>query len=117
LSLVRGFARPFRPEEEAEADRDGVVWMLRAGYDPAQLADLFRRWDRQAGRRGVEPPAGLEFLRSHPPHAERNAEVLAEAERLEAQQAAASGRRSEKLYVGMRNLRERVTRDERRFPE
>jgi predicted Zn-dependent protease len=117
LSLVRGFARPFRPEEEAEADRDAVAWMLKAGYDPAQLADLFRRWDRREGRRGIEPPAGLEFLRSHPPHAERNAEVLAEAERLEAQRATEAGRRSEQLYVGTRNLIERVTRDERRFPE
>jgi Zn-dependent protease with chaperone function len=113
MAFVRGFARPFRPEEETEADRDAVAWMMAAGYDPKQLADLFRRWDRREGRRGAEPPAMLEFLRSHPPHAERHADVLAAAARWKAPPQGNAGR----LYIGTRNLRERVTRDERRFPE
>jgi len=113
LALARGFARPLRPEEETEADRDAVAWMVAAGYDPRSLAELFRRWDRRERERGAAPPAVLDFLRSHPPHAARHADVLAEAARLNAQ----PGQEPSRLYVGTRNLRERVTRDERRFPE
>ncbi len=113
LALARGFARPLRPEEETEADRDAVAWMVAAGYDPRSLAELFRRWDRRERERGAAPPAVLDFLRSHPPHAARHADVLAEAARINAQPRPAPHR----LYVGTRNLRERVTRDERRFPE
>jgi predicted Zn-dependent protease len=113
MNFVRGFARPFRPEEESEADRDAVAWMLAAGYDPKSLAELFRRWERRERQRGGEPPAVLDFLRSHPPHAARHADVLAEAARLSAPPLPDPG----PLYVGVRNLRERVTRDERRFPE
>ena len=31
----------FRPEDEAEADRDGAAWAYRAGYDPREMAALF----------------------------------------------------------------------------
>lgn len=113
MHFARGFARPFRPEEESEADRDAVAWMLGAGYDPKSLAELFRRWERRERQRGEEPPAVLDFLRSHPPHAARHADVLAEAARLTAPPLPDPG----PFYVGVRNLRERVTRDERRFPE
>ena len=50
MLLTKSFARPFRPEEEAEADQDGATWAYRAGYDPRELAKLFLRFPQSAGR-------------------------------------------------------------------
>ncbi len=39
------FARPFRPENESEADRDAVEWMMAAGYEPKELSRMLNQWD------------------------------------------------------------------------
>jgi predicted Zn-dependent protease len=108
MLMTKQFARPFRAEDEAAADRDAAKWMLALGYDPLELADMFRRMDCRSPHDTTRMPS---FLRTHPYHAERYAaikEFAAEARK---------DRPDAKLYVGAENLRRRVPRSERGFAE
>lgn len=103
------FRRPFGPEEELDADLDGMAWAHRLGYDARALAEL---WDRMAAR---QTRPGVDFLpaffRTHPRPAERSAAVRQAHERLQTAEPQPD------LYLGVENLRRRVTRDEKRFPD
>lgn len=109
MFAVRSLSRPFRPEDEAEADRDGAQWALDAGYDPRELARLFDRMSRKNPTPKV-PFAG--FFRSHPYNDDRRDAIRAEYER-----AVREGDQNSKLYIGRKNLAQRITRAEREFPE
>lgn len=65
--LMKSFAQPFRPEEESQADADGVRWAYRAGYDPREMAKLFLRMAEHDRGRPQQPS----FFRSHPYHIDR----------------------------------------------
>lgn len=106
--MMRTFARPFHPEEEAEADADGVRWCYRAGYDPRQMADLFLRLHR---RDGVQAAAPFNFFQTHPYHRDRYEAVLRQDRDLQ------RGEPRDDLYIGRTNLERRINRDEQRFPE
>ncbi len=109
MSLAKRFARPFRPEQETQADADATRWTWQAGYDPRQMADLFDRLhERDAGRNGGQVPS---FMRSHPYHWERSRAIREQTVDLMNQ------RRRGKLYVGRTNLARRIPRDEKRFPD
>lgn len=54
---------PFNRQQELEADRIGMIYMARAGYEPAQAIDLWRRFGAYKAQRGGEE---MEFLRTHP---------------------------------------------------
>lgn len=55
-----GLARPYGRAQELEADRLGLFMMARAGYDPAEAVDLWRRMDAAA-------PGGVPaILSTHP---------------------------------------------------
>jgi predicted Zn-dependent protease len=72
-------ARPFSRGQELEADRLGLNYMARAGYDPATAVTFWRRMAQATGRSG-----GPGFLSTHPADAARIAqleELLPEAER------------------------------------
>lgn len=58
---ARRYAKPF----ELEADRLGALIAARGGYDPLAGAQIFRRI----------PDPGNQFLGTHPPNAERLAEI------------------------------------------
>lgn len=78
-SMMKSF-HPFHPDEEAEADRDGVDWMYRLGYDPRELARLFQRLaDRPAGPNAPLPG----FLQTHPLFPRRAQAVLEQYQRLQ----------------------------------
>lgn len=55
-----GVLRPYGRSQELEADRLGLFMMAKAGYDPRQAAELWRRMDAASGNR---VPA---FLSTHP---------------------------------------------------
>jgi predicted Zn-dependent protease len=57
---------PFTRSQESEADHIGLVYMARAGYDPAEALTFWQRM--QAASRGKEPP---EFASDHPSDAHR----------------------------------------------
>lgn len=55
-----GLILPFSRDQESEADRIGLIFMARAGYDPRAAIDL---WQNFAAYGGARPP---EFLSTHP---------------------------------------------------
>ena len=107
-TLFMRLMKPFRPEHEAEADRDGTDWMLRAGYDPRELAALF---ERLAERERERPEFVPQFLRSHPATEDRRKAVLEQV------QAAIAADAGQSLYVGTQNLKLRIPRSEKSFAE
>ncbi|SDH95975.1 M48 family metalloprotease [Pseudomonas panipatensis] len=66
----------FSRENEQEADRVGVVNLVRAGYDPRSMPDMFERLARQY-RYDAKPP---EFLLTHPVTDSRIADTRNRAE-------------------------------------
>ena len=70
-------ARRYSKEYELAADALGAEIALRAGYDPVLGAGFFSRL----------PDPGDEFLGSHPPNAQRQAQVRAVVARLQGQWA------------------------------
>jgi predicted Zn-dependent protease len=107
MMVARTLGRPFRPEDEAQADRDAVLWTFQAGYDPRELAELFHRLQRRVGKQPRWLPG---FLRSHPFPEQRYRDTLQQARQLIAAQPQAE------CYVGRPNLKQRVPRDRKRFP-
>lgn len=103
-TVLRMWTRPFHPEQEMEADRDGALWAYRSGYDPREMAKLLRKLDRQP------PPAFMpKFLRSHPAPLDRYRAVMQQTKQLQQSQP------NSELYVGRENLRRRVARSRKRF--
>jgi predicted Zn-dependent protease len=67
-----GVLLPFSRSQESEADRIGLVYMARAGYDPHEAP---RFWERMAAQSsGSRPP---EFLSTHPAPESRIREIEA----------------------------------------
>jgi predicted Zn-dependent protease len=60
-----GVLLPFSRKHESEADELGLIYMARAGYDPAEAIAF---WQRMAGSGGNQPP---EFASTHPSHGTR----------------------------------------------
>ncbi|MEW6164479.1 MAG: M48 family metallopeptidase [Pseudomonadota bacterium] len=62
-----GFLLPYSRLHESEADRMGLIYMAKAGYDPRAALGLWERM-AEAGKGKAKPP---EFLSSHPADATR----------------------------------------------
>ena len=107
-TMMQIWTRPFRPEFEAEADRDGAGWAYAAGYDPRETARLFLEL---GGRRKNLPVPVPDFLRSHPAPEGRHQAIMHLYNKLQQEKP------QPKLYVGKENLRRRVTRAQREFRE
>lgn len=61
---------PWGRDNELEADRIGLMYMARAGYDPRQAPEFWKRMQAASG--GGAPP---EFLSTHPSDERRVAEL------------------------------------------
>ncbi len=107
--LINTYARPFRPEQESEADADAARWTLRSGYSPLEFARLFDRFANRPGGRNVRV---ADFWRSHPPHHQRFAAVADVA----VTEAGQRGIVLAELCVGRENLQQRIPRHEKVFP-
>jgi predicted Zn-dependent protease len=57
---------PWGRKQELEADEIGLIYMARAGYDPRQAVEFWKRMAAQS--KGGAPP---EFLSTHPSDATR----------------------------------------------
>ncbi|HUE73914.1 MAG TPA: M48 family metallopeptidase [Pirellulaceae bacterium] len=101
------FRPPFGPEEELQADRDGITWAYKLGYDPRALGDLF---DHLAAKNNNPALAFMPaFLRTHPPSAERKEQVAAVFGELQGAEP-----RGE-LYLGRQNLQRQLTKEQNRL--
>ncbi len=58
-----GVLLPYSRTQELEADRLGLLFMARAGYDPREAVAFWRRFQAHNRSQGGEP---LEFLTTHP---------------------------------------------------
>lgn len=67
-----GVILPFSRKHELEADRFGVRYMHRAGYDPNEA---IRFWEKMAAKKSGAPP---EILSTHPSDATRIAQLKRE---------------------------------------
>ncbi|MEW6158650.1 MAG: M48 family metallopeptidase [Verrucomicrobiota bacterium] len=62
LGAQLGRALPHSRQQELEADYIGLVYMKRAGYNPARAVDFWERFSQYTNQRGGPPW----FLRTHP---------------------------------------------------
>ena len=106
--FIRQFAMPFRPQEESQADLDAAQWALQAGYDPMEMARMFRRLHQRDEQRELAIPG---FLRSHPYHAQRFKAIKDVSVKW------AADRPDAERYVGRKNLQQRIPRKEHKFVE
>lgn len=68
-----GVALPHSRAQESEADRIGLIYMARAGYDPAAAVQFWQRFADYNRQRGGD--AGAWFLRTHPLDEKRIADL------------------------------------------
>jgi metalloendopeptidase OMA1, mitochondrial len=66
LGAQLGVQMPFSRKQESEADHIGLVYMARAGYDPKESLEFWKRMETMAGAN--QPP---QFLSDHPSHGVR----------------------------------------------
>ena len=64
-----GILLPFGRDHESEADKLGLSYMARAGYDPTEAVAF---WERMSKTGGDQPP---EFMSTHPSHGTRVARL------------------------------------------
>jgi predicted Zn-dependent protease len=72
-----GYVLPYGRLQESEADRIGLMFMAKAGYDPREALAFWQRMEQRAAEdkkkgRGGSPP---EFLSTHPSHQTRIADL------------------------------------------
>jgi len=58
-----GLLLPFSRDHESEADAVGLRYMARAGYDPRESVEFWKRMGEATARSGGKPP---EFMSTHP---------------------------------------------------
>jgi len=107
-TMMRLVGRPFHPEDEADADRDGAEWAYRADYDPREMAALFFRL-HERDRSPRFPFAS--FFRTHPYSDDRHDAIMKQYDELQASDP------RETLYRGQKNLAQRIARSQQVFPE
>lgn len=73
VGTVYGITLPFSRYHEAEADRVGLEYMAKAGYDPSEAIQLWYRMAEESN--GQRPP---EFLSTHPDPAQRAKKLQAQ---------------------------------------
>lgn len=101
--MTKLWARPFRPEDERDADKDGVAWSYAAGYDPREMAKLFQKKGGKSP--GAEGMPWTSFFRSHPYDQERHQAILKQVTQLQKEKPPTGP-----LFIGRENLINRFSR-------
>jgi predicted Zn-dependent protease len=68
LGTQLGRTLPHSRSQESEADHRGLIYMAKAGYEPAAAVEFWQRFTEYGAKAGGSPP---KFLSTHPPSAER----------------------------------------------
>jgi predicted Zn-dependent protease len=74
---------PYSREQESEADHIGIIYMARAGYDPKEAVEFWKRFAAYNQQQGSSPSFFSKFLSTHPVDTVRIADLeklLPEAE-------------------------------------
>jgi predicted Zn-dependent protease len=100
-------------EYERQADIEGVQMLARAGYDPRDMANMFRTIEEKGGG------GGPEWLSSHPNPGNRYQAILREAESLRVNGPPRNSAGFERVQSRLRSMRkapttEQVMRQQRR---
>ena len=87
-----GILLPYSRKHESEADYIGLLYMARAGYDPAAAVAFWERFSEYNRQHGGSQ--GLSFLRTHPLDAQRIQDLKAQLPkaRAEYEKAKAAGK-------------------------
>jgi metalloendopeptidase OMA1, mitochondrial len=89
LGTQVGVMLPYSRTQELEADRIGLLYMARAGYDPREAIAFWQRFAAYNSRKGGDMP---EFLSTHPMDQNRIAQLQKFMPQAVAQYQRASGR-------------------------
>jgi metalloendopeptidase OMA1, mitochondrial len=63
VGAVVGYELPFSRKQEYEADRMGLIYMAKAGYDPREAIAFWQRFKAWSDSQGS---SNIEFLSTHP---------------------------------------------------
>jgi beta-barrel assembly-enhancing protease len=105
FGLGTAFLR-FGREYERQADIQGAQIMARAGYDPRDMANMFRTIEKQGGR------GGPEWLSDHPNPGNRSAAITQEAAALRVQNPVRDTAAFERVRAQLRSLPKAPTTEE-----
>jgi predicted Zn-dependent protease len=75
LGSKYGYELPHSRSQESEADHIGLIYMARAGYDPAQAVAFWERFSAYNNQAGNKDSWYSKFLSTHPVNAERIADL------------------------------------------
>jgi Peptidase family M48 len=93
-------------EYEREADLMGAQIMARAGYDPRQMANMFKTIQKQGGSQGPE------WLSDHPDPGNRYEAINREAQALGVSASAAPPGRIESVHARLAQLQPAITTEQ-----
>jgi Zn-dependent protease with chaperone function len=96
----------FSREYEKQADIEGSHIMAAAGYDPRDMANVFRRIEKESG------PGGPQWLSDHPNPGNRVEYIEDEARRLQVRNATRDTRAFEEVQAHLRRLPRAPTTEE-----
>jgi hypothetical protein len=105
FGLGTAFLR-FSREFERQADIQGAQIMARAGYDPRDMANMFRTIEKQGGR------GGPEWLSDHPNPGNRSEYITREAQALRVTNASRNTRAFDQVRAHLRSLPRAPTTEE-----
>ena len=94
---------PYSREYETQADTLGAQIMARAGYDPRQMANMFKTIQKQGGSQGPE------WLSDHPDPGNRYEAINREAQALGVNASAAPAGRIQTIHARLAQLQPAVT--------
>src|SRR5204863_625777 len=97
FGLGAAFMR-FGREFEREADLEGAQIMARAGYDPRDMANMFKTIEKQSGG------GGPEWLSDHPNPGNRSEYITKEAEALRVENPVRDTQQFERVQAHLRTL-------------
>jgi hypothetical protein len=97
FGLGTAFLR-FSREYERQADIEGAQIMARAGYDPREMANMFKTIEKQGG------PGGPQWLSDHPNPGDRSAYITQEAQALHVQNPVRDTRGFQQVQTHLRQL-------------